>query len=72
MIDLEEAIKLEMFGPEPPSDMVMQRLGNQIAISTGADMLEYNVSRGPGRMVQLNCHHSGLTPEEMRIPLIVA
>ena len=72
VIDLEEAIKLEMFGPEPPSDVAMQRLGNQIAISTGADMIEYNVSRGPGRMVQLNCHHSGLTPEEMRIPLIVA
>ena len=26
----------------------------------------------PARMVQLNCHHSGLTPDEMRIPLIVA
>ena len=72
VIDLEEAIKLEMFGPEPPSDVAMQRLGNQISISTGPDMLEYNVARGPGRMVQLNCHHSGLTPEEMRIPLIVA
>ena len=72
VIDLEEAIKLEMFGPEPPSDVAMQRLGNQIAISTGADMLEYNVSRGLGRMVQLNCHHSGLTPEEMRIPFVVA
>ena len=72
VIDLEEAIKLEMFGPEPPSDVTMQRLGNQIAISTGPDMLEYNVARGPGRMVQLNCHHSGLTPEEMLIPFIVA
>ena len=72
VIDLEEAIKLEMFGPEPPSDVTMQRLGNQIAISKGPDMLEYNVARGPGRMVQLNCHHSGLTPEEMRIPFILA
>ena len=72
VIDLEEAIKLEMFGPEPPSETAMRRLGNQISISTGADMLEYNAARGPGRMVQLNCHHSGLTPEEMRIPLIVA
>ena len=72
VIDLEEAIKLEMFGPEPPSDVTMQRLGNQISISTGTDMLEYNVARGPGRMVQLNCHHSGLTPEEMLIPFVVA
>ena len=72
VIDLEEAIKLEMFGPEPPSDVTMQRLGNQISISTGPDMLEYNVARGPGRMVQLNCHHSGLTPEEMLIPFVVA
>ena len=72
VIDLEEAIKLEMLGPEPPSDVAMQRLGNQIAISTGSDMIEYNAARGPGRMVQLNCHHSGLTPEEMRIPFVVA
>ena len=72
VIDLEEAIKLEMFGPEPPSDVTLQRLGNQISISTGPDMLEYNVARGPGRMVQLNCHHSGLTPEEMLIPFVVA
>ena len=72
VIDLEEAIKLEMLGPEPPSDVAMQRLGNQIAISKGPDMLEYNAARGPGRMAQLNCHHSGLTPEEMRIPFIVA
>lgn len=63
---------LEMFGPEPPSDIAMQRLGNQISISTGPDMLEYNVARGPGRMAQLNCHHSGLTPEEMLIPFVVA
>ncbi len=72
VIDLEEAIKLEMLGPEPPSDVAMQRLGNQIAISTGPDMIEYNAARGQGRMVQLNCHHSGLTPEEMRIPFVVA
>ena len=72
VIDLDEAIKLEMFGPEPPSEVAMHRLGNQIAISTGADMLEYSAARGPGRMVQLNCHHSGLTPEEMQIPFIVA
>ena len=72
VIELEEAIKLEMFGPEPPSEVAMQRLGNQISISKGPDMLEYNVARGPGRMVQLNCHHSGLTPEEMLIPFIVA
>ena len=60
VIDLEEAIKLEMLGPEPPSEVAMQRLGNQIAISKGPDMLEYNAARGPGRMAQLNCHHSGL------------
>ena len=72
VIDLEEAIKLEMFGPEPPTDTTMQRLGNQISISTGEDMMEYNVARGLGRMAQLNCHHSGLTPEEMKIPFIVA
>ena len=46
VIDLEEAIKLEMLGPEPPSDVAMQRLGNQIAISKGAG--HAGVQRGAG------------------------
>ena len=72
LIDVDDAISLGLFGPEPPSAQHRERFGDQMAISKGADILEYNAARGSGRMVQLNSHHSGLTPEEMRIPLIVA
>ena len=47
-------------------------MGDLVAISAGADMLEYHTVRGPGQSVMLNCHHSGLTPEEMRVPLAIA
>ena len=51
-----------MFGPEPPSDVAMQRLGNQIAISTGADMLEYNVARGAGQNGAAKLSSLGVNP----------
>ena len=73
VIDTEDAMAFGLFGPDiPESDEVEERFGNLMIISMGDDMLEYNFRRGAGRMLQLNAHHSGLTPTEMRIPLIIA
>ncbi len=71
-LESADAIQLGLFGPDPPPEYLRERFGDQIALSRGADMIEYNAGRGQGRMSQLNCHHSGLTPDEMRIPLIIA
>ena len=72
VIDVEDALAIGLFGPDSPSDEASERLGDLIVISAGADILEYNAERGVGRMLQINSHHSGLSPDEMRIPLIIA
>ncbi len=72
VVDVDDALRLGLYGPDEPTDEAGKRLGDLIAISSGANVLEYNTGRGPGRMVQLNSHHSGLSPQEMKIPLIVA
>ncbi len=71
VVDLEDAIKVQLFGPTEPTSEARERLGDLVAISSGADVLEYNASRGSGRMLKLNGHHSGLSPDEMLIPLII-
>ena len=71
LITVDEAESLELFGPGTLSPKTRERMGDLIAISSGVDMIEYNPSRGVGKSVQLNSHHSGLTQEEMRIPLVI-
>ena len=71
VVDMEDAIKIQLFGPTEPTDEARERLGDLVVVSSGADVLEYNASRGAGSMLQMNGHHSGLTPEEMLIPLII-
>ena len=72
VIDVEDALAMGLFGPDPPSNEASERLGDLMVISAGADILEYNAERGVGKMMQINSHHSGLSPAEMRIPLVVA
>ncbi|MCH7800900.1 MAG: alkaline phosphatase family protein [Chloroflexi bacterium] len=71
LITVDEAESLKLFGPGPLSPKTRERMGDLIAISSGDDMIEYNAARGVGKSVQLNSHHSGLTPEEMEIPLVI-
>jgi hypothetical protein len=72
LITVDEADALRLFGPEPLSAETRNRMGDLVSISSGVDMVEYYGERGPGQTAQLNCHHSGLTPEEMRVPLAIA
>ena len=72
LITVDEADALRLFGPEPLSAETRNRMGDLVAISAGAEVLEYHAGRGPAQSVTLNCHHSGLTPEEMRVPLAIA
>lgn len=67
-----EAEDLGLFGPGPISAFARDRLGDLIAISKGADVVEYIAIGGPSRVMSQTSHHSGLTPDEMRIPLVVA
>ena len=67
LIDADEAEELELFGPGPMSAETRRRIGGLIAVSRGVDVVQYRPYADP--MVG---HHSGLTPDEMMIPLIVA
>ena len=72
VLSVDEVEELELFGPGPLSAPTRERLGDFISISRGADAIGYRPATG-GREIMGNAsHHSGLTPEEMRIPLVIA
>lgn len=72
LISIDEAEQLELFGPGPLSPQTRSRVGDLIAIASGADVIEYAPSWGTARLLSIASHHSGLTPTEMRIPLVLA
>ena len=72
LITAEEAEVMELFGPGPLTAAASGRIGDLVAISRGADVVEYQPSGGVGKIVSQASHHSGLTPEEMVVPLVVA
>ena len=71
VITTEEAEAIELFGPGPLSPLTRARLGDLIVISAGADAIEYVPNGRIDRLMEVISHHSGLTPAEMRVPLVV-
>ncbi|MBI4282340.1 MAG: alkaline phosphatase family protein [Chloroflexi bacterium] len=72
LISVDEAEGLALFGPDPISPLTRSRLGDMIAISQGPDVIEYQPAGVAGRVMREASHHSGLTPSEMRVPLVLA
>ena len=71
LLTVDEVDGLRLFGPEPLTDETRHRLGDYVAISLGADILAYLDANGGRDALRQASQHSGLTPEEMRIPLVV-
>jgi hypothetical protein len=71
LITVEDAERLELYGPGPISELARSRLGSYIAISKGAGTIWYRY-RGAKKEFRMIGHHSGLTPSEMLVPLVVA
>ncbi|MEK7215973.1 MAG: alkaline phosphatase family protein, partial [Chloroflexota bacterium] len=71
LVPVSEAVRLKLFGPGEVRPEVRERLGQFVAISRGADVMEFVPVR-PDEPPVLVSHHSGLTPQEMMVPLIVA
>ena len=71
LLTTTEAEDLRLFGPGPLSAVSRQRLGDLVAVSAGRDAIRYRWSDQPEATKPYASHHSGLTPEEMRVPLIV-
>jgi len=72
LISFEEAVRMRLFGPGRISAETSSRVGDFIAISGGVDVIDYVRASGTGRVISSNSHHSGLTPAEMRVPLVLA
>ena len=72
LLSVDELAELELLGPGELSAVTRERLGDFVAISRGADAVGYRAATGGAEMLAVASHHSGLTPQEMRIPLVIA
>ncbi len=70
LLPLADAEALQLLGPGPCSDVARQRFGDYLALPRGESLLRYYK---PGKSPQTDHtgHHGGLSPQEMRVPLIV-
>ena len=65
-----EAIGL--LGQGPLSGETRYRMGNALVLSTGEALLDYRSAVGDSDVYPMLSDHGGLTPAEMRIPLVIA
>ena len=72
LLTTQEVDELGLFGSEPLSPLTAARLGDFVAISRGAQVLGYHPANGARELLRHASHHSGLRPEEIRIPLLLA
>ncbi len=72
LLSTAELEELELLGPRPLADCTRARLGDFMAIARGAAVLGYQPARASREALQHVSHHAGLTPAEMRVPLVVA
>jgi hypothetical protein len=69
IVPTDELIDLKLLGPGVPSDRVRERWGDFTIIARGNNSFEY-VPQGEQPKAFIGSH-SGLSPEEMRVPLIL-
>jgi predicted AlkP superfamily pyrophosphatase or phosphodiesterase len=71
LLTAEEAEALQIFGPEPWSALMRERSGDYVSLARGSASLRYAGIPGGAGYRRMRSGHSGLSPEEMRIPLII-
>ena len=62
---------LRLLGPDPIAPETRRRIGNALILSTTNAVLDYRAALGENASKRMRSHHSGLTPAEMRIPLVI-
>ena len=72
LLTTAEVEELRLLGPEPLASRTRRRLGDFMAISRDATVLGYYPAKASRQALQQRSHHAGLTPSEMRVPLVVA
>jgi hypothetical protein len=71
LVSTAEAEALGLFGPEPLSELARARVGDFVAVGWQPAALYYRQKSGPPPTVHRGAH-AGLSPAEMRVPLILA
>lgn len=69
LLTVDEVDELRLLGPEPLSATTRKRLGDFIALSARGEAVVYAPETA---VVNMKGFHGGLTPAEVRIPLVVA
>lgn len=71
LLSARVAEELELFGPGAWSEQMRARSGDFVSISRGRAALRYAGIPGSNGYRRMRSGHSGLSPAEMRIPLII-
>ena len=71
LVEVEEAERMELFGPGPMSPVARRRFGDFIGVPFQAATLSYHPPHKAVTDLYLAVH-GGLSPEEMTVPLCVA
>ncbi|MEX2374106.1 MAG: alkaline phosphatase family protein, partial [Dehalococcoidia bacterium] len=71
LLTAAEVEELALFGPGPWSAPMRERSGDFISLSRGSAALRYAGIPGRGGYQRMRSGHSGMTPSEMLIPLII-
>ena len=72
VLDAPQTDALRLLGPNPPSPETRRRIGNALVLSTTNAVLDFRAALGEDASKRMRSHHSGLTPAEMRVPLVIA
>jgi hypothetical protein len=72
LLTAEEFEELALLGPDAWSEDTRTRVGTHVSISRGRAALRFAGIPGSAGYLRMQSGHSGLSPAEMRIPLIIA
>lgn len=71
LLTAADAEALALFGPGPWSEHMRERSGDFVTVSRGGAALRYAGIPGSNGYRRMRSGHSGLSPAEMRVPLII-
>ena len=72
LLETGEALDMGLMGPGPASQTTRRRIGSHLSISRGTPVIDYKYPREEQDEHKSVASHGGLTPDEMRVPLVVA